>query len=101
GRIINTCFKGVGKVFKIAENSSGGLRNKIEAITESFERWTKSVDGKQTLGKVFDSLRRAGDAMSPVFKTLFRTLADLTPLLADITEAVAPGLQEIIKPFGE
>src|SRR5690606_11434654 len=101
GRIIKNVFKGVGSVFKIAENSSGGLLDKIEAITESFERWTKSVDGKQTLGKVFDSLRRAGDAMSPVFKTLFRTLADLTPLLADITEAVAPGLQEIIKAFGE
>lgn len=101
GRIIKNVFKGIGNVFRIAEKSSGGLLDKIEAITASFERWTKSVRGEQTLGKVFDSLRRAGDAMSPVFKTLFRTLADLTPLLADITEAVAPGLQEIIKAFGE
>src|SRR5690606_9571884 len=100
GRIIKNVFKGVGNVFKIAENSSGGLLNKIEAITESFERWTKSVDGKQTLGKVFDSLRRAGDAMSPVFRTLFRTLAGLTPLAAGITEAVAPALQEMITAFG-
>src|SRR5690606_22443308 len=72
-----------------------------EKGTKAFEKFTESAEGKEMFGTIFESFKRAGDAMMPVFKQIGKSFETIAPVLADIAEAVAPALEEIVKVFGD
>lgn len=101
GRIVRDLGVGLVNVFNAAEQAGGGLFNQVERIASGFRKFTESAKGQAQLGTLFASLRRAGDAMAPVFAQIFDTFVQLAPVLAGIAEKIGPKLATIISRVGD
>src|SRR5690606_25759481 len=97
GRLAKNVFGTIKNVWKAAEDAGGGLLNTVEKVSEAVKDFTASARGQEMLKTVFESIRRAGEAMSPVFKQIGSTLVQLSPIIADVVEAIAPALEQIVK----
>lgn len=101
GRTLRDFGAGIANVFRIADTSGASVFQRLESMAASFRSFTESTAGQQQLGRLFESLGRAGDAVAPVFRQLFDTLVQLSPVFADIAEKVGPKLSEIIEAVGD
>src|SRR5690606_37631467 len=100
GRIAKNVFGTIKNVWKAAEAAGGGLLNTVEKVSDAVKGFTGSARGQEMLKTVVESIRRAGEAMSPVFKQIGSTLVQLSPIIADVVEAIGPALEQIVKAFG-
>lgn len=101
GRILRDFGAGILDVFNIADAAGGGMFSNLEKMAAGFRSFTESASGQAQLTQLFASIQRAGEAMAPVFRQLFDTIVQLSPVFADIAEKVGPKLSLIIEKIGD
>lgn len=92
----------LGSIFRVAEETGGGLLNTLAELTEAADEFLSSAEGQNALASVFEAVLEIARQLAPVFSTLAGTLVpalagalgrlalEIGPALVETVEALAP-----------
>jgi hypothetical protein len=101
GSIIGNIGSLLGSVFSAANTHGAGLLATVKNLTGQMAAWAKSTEGQNALGQLFESARKAADALMPILTAVFEVLAtQVAPILAEVGAAVGPAVVQVVRAIG-
>jgi phage-related protein/predicted nucleic acid-binding Zn-ribbon protein len=90
-----------GAIFKAGQAEGHGFLQTLRDITGKIADFLNSAEGQDSLRKLFQAISDAAAVVGPILKTLFKTFADILPILVDIGQRIGPGVQKVIEGIGK
>lgn len=85
-------------IFRIAEQTGGGLLNTLAEIGAAFNAFVNSAQGQEAIGSMFTAILEVARQLAPVFTTLAGTvLQALGPALLRLAQNVGPILLDVVQ----
>lgn len=95
--LVSDAFFGI---MDVAEKfGGGGLLAWLEQLAQSFDGWTKSAEGPQTLLDFFSTIRTATDSLGPMLKPLVEGIGSIAGAFVKLGVGIAPGWQALFDAF--
>lgn len=87
-------------VFEAASAAGPNTLGWLSVAASDLNDFLASTDGQLQLIALFRELRRVGEALSPVIRSLVTEIGDIAPAIGDMATAIGPGLAAAVTALG-